>query len=83
MGRIGKKVLGAVGGILGGEASKSALAKKAYSMGIGNEKLVKSSARRLGEHIGEKYIPFKSGGVVVVVNNKAAPKKRKGRKSKK
>jgi hypothetical protein len=76
MGRLGKKLLGAVGGILGSEASKSGLAKKAYGMGLGNEKLVKSTGRKLGEKVGS-LLPFKNGGVVVVVK---APRKRRSKK---
>ena len=76
MARLGKKLLGAVGGILGKEVSKTGLAKKAFGMGIGNERLVKSAGRKLGEKVGS-LLPFKNGGVVVVVK---APRKRKSKK---
>lgn len=76
MGRLGKKLGSAVGGILGSEVSKSGLAKKAYGMGLGNEKLVKSAGRKLGEKVGS-LLPFKNGGVVVVVK---APRKRRSKK---
>jgi hypothetical protein len=76
MGKLGKKIGGAIGGILGGEASKSGLAKKAYGMGIGNQKLVKDTGRKLGEKVGS-LLPFKNGGVVMVVRS---PRKRRTKK---
>lgn len=77
MGKLGRKLGSAVGGILGSEVAKSGLAKKAFGMGIGNQKLVKDSGRKLGEKVGS-LLPFKNGGVVVVV--KAPKKSRKGKK---
>lgn len=77
MGRLGKKLGSAVGGILGSEVAKSGLARKAFGMGIGNQKLVKDSGRKLGEKVGS-LLPFKQGGVVMVV--KAPRKKRKSKK---
>lgn len=77
MGRIGKKVLGAAGGILGSEAAKSKIGRKLIGMGIGNRKLATSVGRQAGERLGQ-LVPFKNGGVAVVVK---AP--RKARKSKK
>lgn len=76
MPRLGRRIGGAIGGILGSEVSKSGLAKKAYGMGLGNEKLVKSAGRKLGEKVGS-LLPFKNGGVVVVVK---APRKRRSKK---
>lgn len=76
MGKLGRRIGSAVGGILGSEASRSGLAKKAYGLGIGNEKMVKSAGRKLGEKVGS-LLPFKSGGVVMVVK---APRKRKAKK---
>jgi hypothetical protein len=74
MGRIGRKIGKALGGILGSEASKNKYAKKAFGMGIGNKKLVQSGGQKLGEKIGD-ILPFKNGGKVVVVK-----KPRKSRK---
>lgn len=76
MGKLGKRLGSAVGGILGSHVAKSDIAKKAYGMGVGNEKLVKSAGRKLGEKVGS-LLPFKSGGVVMVVK---APRKRRSKK---
>jgi hypothetical protein len=76
MGRIGKKIGKALGGILGSEASKNKYAKKAFGMGIGNKKLLVTGGQKLGEKVGS-FVPFARGGVAVVVK---APKKRRTRK---
>lgn len=76
MGRIGRKIGSALGGILAGEAAKTGLAKKAFGMGIGNKKLLTTGGQTLGSKVGD-LIPFKNGGVVMVVKK---PRKRKSRK---
>ena len=75
-GKIGKQLGGAIGGILGAHAAKSAIAKRAFKLGLGNAALVKRAARAGGEKAGS-VLPFKSGGLVVVVK---APRKRRARK---
>lgn len=75
-GKLGKQLGGAVGGILGGAAAKSAIAKRAFKLGLGNAALVKRAGRAGGERIGS-LLPFKSGGVVVVIKS---PRKRRARK---
>lgn len=75
-GKIGRQIGGAVGGILGAQAAKSAIAKRAFKLGLGNAALVKRAARAGGEKAGS-LLPFKSGGLVVVVR---APRKRRARK---
>jgi len=77
MGRIGKKLGKAVGGILGSEAAKSKIGRKLIGMGIGNNKLATSGGQMAGAKLGS-LLPFAKGGVAVVVK---AP--RKARKSKK
>lgn len=74
-GQVGKKIGGAVGGILGSELAKSGLAKRAYKSGVINQKMLKAGGRAIGERIGS-MIPYARGGLVIVV-----PKKK--RKSKK
>jgi hypothetical protein len=77
MGRIGKKIGSALGGILGSEAANSKIGRKLIGMGIGNKKLATSAGQMAGNKLGS-LLPFKSGGVVMVVK-----KPKKARKSKK
>lgn len=73
MGRIGRKIFKALGGIAGSELAKNKYAKKAFGMGIGNKKLLVGGGQKLGEKVGN-LVPFARGGVAVVV--KAARKRR-------
>lgn len=77
MGRIGKRLGSAVGGILGSEAAKSKVGRRLIGMGIGNKKLATSTGQMAGAKLGS-LLPFKNGGVAVVV--KAPRKKRKTKK---
>jgi len=77
MGRIGRRLGSALGGILAGEAAKNKYAKKAFGMGLGNKRLAVTGGQKLGEKVGD-FLPFARGGVVVVVK-----KPRKARKSRK
>lgn len=76
MGRIGRKIGKAIGGIAGSEIAKNKYAKQAFGMGIGNRNLLVSGGQKLGEKVGD-LIPFKNGGVVMVVKK---PRKRRSKK---
>lgn len=77
MGRIGKKLGAAVGGILGSEAANSKVGRKMIGLGLGNKKMATSAGTMAGAKLGS-LLPFARGGVAVVV--KAPRKKRKARK---
>lgn len=76
MGKIGRKIGKALGGIAGSELAKTKLARKAFGMGIGNKKLLVSGGQQLGSKAGD-ILPFANGGKVVVIK---APRKRRSRK---
>jgi len=74
MGRIGKKLGKALGGILGSEAANTKIGRKLIGMGIGNKKLATSGGQAAGEKLGN-LLPFKKGGIVMVVKKPRKSKK--------
>jgi len=76
MGRIGRKIGRALGGIAGSELAKTKVGRKLIGMGIGNKKVATSLGQKGGERLGD-ILPFANGGKVVVIR---APRKRRSRK---